>query len=145
MTDFDAEEFRRRACTCGPPPKDCVQNDVVLVQHTWNRRKFRNQPRQGVETAVSVLMAADWTLEEVSTYVRRGQRPTMSELRRAALRRTTAHKLRDAGFAVVHTPGAIVDGPHVSVVWPCTDPFHHQEASWEDGVPEAFDACFNGD
>jgi hypothetical protein len=88
-------------------------------------------------------MAADWTLEDVCVYVNRGQPVTSRQLRGAAVRQTTALTLRKAGFAVVHTPGAIEDGPHVSVVWPATNPFHQQDRVWEKDVSERFDACFN--
>jgi hypothetical protein len=53
---------------------------MFLVQHTWKRGKYRHEPRECVETALSVLMGAELTLEEASTYVNRGRAPTSREL-----------------------------------------------------------------
>lgn len=92
---------------------------------------------------MSLLMADGWSLAQVSEYVRRSP-PTASVLARAGTRRTTAGRLRRAGFAVVHTPGVIADGPHVSVVWPRERPLEEQVAAWSDAVSRAFDSCFNG-
>jgi hypothetical protein len=142
--EFDAELFRRRACRDGVPPEECVSDETVLVQYTPDRAEFRNKPRVERETAVSVLKAEGWSLGQVSSYVRRLP-PTPDVLARAGLRQTTAGKLRDAGFAVVHTPGAIASGPHVSVVWPASRPFEQQDPAWPDEVSTRFDSCFNGE
>lgn len=56
----------------------------------------------------------------------------------------TALRLREAGFAIVHTPGRIRGGVHATVVWPADDPLNHQEVPWPPGVPALFDECFNG-
>lgn len=145
MGEFDREAFRRRACTCGPPAEECVPDEMILVQQTWNRGTFRIKPRYCIETAVSVLMAEEWTLEELCVYVNRGQPVSPGKVSKAGRRRTTAKRLRDAGFAVVHTPGNIEPGLHVSVVWPPADPFRHQDPQWGSDVQQRFDACFNGD
>jgi hypothetical protein len=142
--EFDPADFMRRVCSCGPVPDVCLSDEVVLVQHAWDKRKFRNAPRERVETDVSLLAAADWTLTEVSTYIRRGRPPALADLKRAGLRRTTAGGLRRAGFVVIHTPGALVAGPHVSVTWPGAAPFERQDEYWPLGVAEKFDACFTG-
>jgi hypothetical protein len=92
---------------------------------------------------MSVLMAGGWTLAQVSEYVRRSP-ATQAILERAAMRSTTAGALREAGFAVVHTPGAIVKGPHVSVVWPKAQPLDRHVATWSAEVSAKFDSCFNG-
>jgi hypothetical protein len=108
---------------------------------TARREEFPRANRgRPVPLPAAVLFGGPCSL---STYVNRGRAPTSRELARAALRRTTALELRTAGFAVVHTPGAIIQGPHVSVVWPGSDPFRRQEASWEIDVQEKFSACFN--
>jgi hypothetical protein len=143
VTGFDAATFRRRACTCGAPPVECVADETILVQYSHDRASFRNKPRLERESAISVLIAEGWTLEQVSTYVRQGLPPPPEVLKRAGLRQTIAGKLRKAGFAVVHTPGAIANGPHVSVVWPATTPFELQEPACPDAVSAEFDSCFN--
>jgi hypothetical protein len=140
--EFDAGRFRRSACAAGPPPEECLSDETVLVQYSSDAASFRNKPRADRETAMSVLKAEGWSLEQVSSYVRRLP-PTPDVLARAGLRQTTAGKLRKAGFAVVHTPGKIANGPHVSVVWPASRPFEQQDPDWPDEVSTRFDSCFN--
>jgi hypothetical protein len=62
---------------------------------------------------------------------------------RAGVRYTTAGALRGAGFAVIHTCGRKGhDDPHVSVIWPSSNPLDEQERDWPVPVQEAFAACF---
>ncbi|GAA0968367.1 hypothetical protein GCM10009555_013630 [Acrocarpospora macrocephala] len=44
---------------------------------------------------------------------------------------------------VVHTTGRIRKNPHVTVVWPSTDPLNQQIIPWPSEVSVRFDACFN--
>jgi hypothetical protein len=143
VTRASIETFRRRVCTCSVPPDRCVPDATVLVQYSSDGKEFRNRPRIDRETCVSVLMADGWSLAKVSEYVRRAS-PTRAILERAGMRSTTAGTLRAAGFAVVHTPGAIVNGPHVSVVWPGAQPLDQHVATWSPEVSAKFDSCFNG-
>lgn len=144
VTGFDAATFRAKACKCGPPPEECVKDDTVLVRYyAAARRDTAFTLREGNETALSVLMADDWSLHEIATYVRMGRPPTPEVLATARALRTTAGNLRRSGFAAVHTPGAIPNGPHVSVVWPAAKPFEEQAATWPPEVSAAFRACFN--
>lgn len=138
-----AQAFQRRACNDPLPADRCVSDETVLVQYSADRNEFRNKPRIDREASVSVLMADGWTLAKVSEYVRRSP-PTAAVLAKAGIRRTTAGRLRRTGFAVVHTPGAIADGPHVSVVWPQDRPLEVQVPAWPSEVSQAFDSCFNG-
>ena len=119
-------------------------DEIYLTQQSWDPPAFRNQPRIDRETAVSMLIGDQWTVEEACTYVYGGRQPSPRKLERAGLRITTAGRLRDAGFAVVHTPGAIKDGPHVSIVWPGDDPLEYQAVPWPDEASALFDACFDG-
>jgi hypothetical protein len=144
MASLDSLELRRRACTCGPPPEQCVQDETYLTQQSWSPPDFRNKPRMERETAISMLIGEQWTVEDACKYVTGGRLMSQRKLAGAALRRTTAGKLREAGFAVVHTPGVIKDGPHVSVVWPGDDPLEYQAVPWTDEVSARFDACFAG-
>jgi len=144
VTDFDAEAFRRKACRCGPPPETCVEDGTILIRYyAAARASTAFKPREGLETALSVLMADGWSLPEIATYVRMGRTPSRGVLANARALRTTAGKLRQAGFAVVHTPGGIPNGPHVSVVWPAGAPFERQASTWPAEVSAAFRACFN--
>lgn len=95
------------------------------------------------ETAISMLIGEHWTVKDACIYVSAGRTPTESRLSRAGLRRTTAGRIRAAGFAVVHTPGLAKEGPHVSIVWPDEDPLERQDVPWPDEISARFDACFN--
>src|SRR5699024_9050539 len=53
--------------------------------------------------------------------------------------------LREAGFAVVHTPGRVAGGVHCSVVFPSFDPLVEQAIPWPDKVSDEFDRCFEGE
>lgn len=141
----DLSGFRKATCTCGPPPERCVQDGTVLTQQSWNRANYRNQPRYERETDLSMLIGAHWSVEDACTYVSRENRPpSRRKLDRAGVRRTTAGRLREAGFGVVHTPGKFRTGPHASVVWPGDDPLNRHEVPWSDEVSARFDACFAG-
>lgn len=91
-----------------------------------------------------MLIGDHWTVESASVYVYRGKAVPPRKLAGAAIRVTTAGRLRAAGFAVVHTPGDIVNGPHVSIVWPDSNPLDQQTVPWSADVSALFDACFNG-
>jgi hypothetical protein len=144
VIEFDPQAFARRTCTCGTPPEECVSDATVLVRYySDNRAETAFKPRIEVETALSVLMAEGWTLQQIVEYVRRGAPPTPAILAKARCLKTTAGQLRAGGFAVVHTPGSIENGPHVSVVWPGDKPFEFQDPDWPPEVSTAFEACFN--
>ena len=142
MTGPDLQRLHRRACNCGAPPEVCVPNDAVLVQYAADSAEYRSKPREGHELDLSLLLGEDWTVESAATYVRRGEPPTQRILQKAGIRPTTAGKLREAGLTVVHTPGAIANGPHISVVWPN---WEQPDNSWPSTVSDGFDSCFNGE
>jgi hypothetical protein len=96
------------------------------------------------EVDVSLLLGKDWTPESASRYILMGQDPDPKKLRKVTLRWTTAGQLRAAGFGVVHTPGRVKGGPHVSAVYPSNHPLHEHTVPWPPGVPEQFVACFTG-
>jgi hypothetical protein len=115
----------------------------VLAQFGPKPGKFRNQPRPDRELGLSVLMGA-WTPEDALRFVLPpGQAPTRAQLQAAVVRLTKAGKLREAGFAVVHTPGRVKPGKHASVVWPDDDPLAGPEVPWPAEMSEKFDSCFN--
>jgi hypothetical protein len=134
--------LRRAACRCGPPPEDCVADATVLTQFGRKTELFRNAPRIERELGVSLLMG-EQTAEEALRYVLQGNSPTRQQLSQAVTRLTSVGKLRKAGFAVVHTPGRVAHGIHVSVVWPGADPLNRQDVPWPGAVSELFDSCFN--
>jgi hypothetical protein len=107
---------KRAACWCGPPPEQCVTDGEVLTQHGWHGSSFRAQPRIERELGLSVLRGAI-SAREATQYVLQGKEPTERQLVKARIRRTTAGELRHAGFAVVHTPGRVLDSAHCTVAW----------------------------
>ena len=133
---------RRAACRCGPPPELCVPDDEILTQHGWIRSPFRNQPRGERELGLSVLRGPI-SLTEATRYVLQGEPPTERQLRKSRIRSSTAILLRQAGFAVVHTPGRVRNSAHCTVAWPDTDPLEAPQVPWPSEVSERFDSCFN--
>src|SRR5712664_2930870 len=133
---------KRAACRCGPPPEQCVTDGEVLTQHGWQDSPFRAQPRIERELGLSVLRGAI-SAREVTQYVLQGKEPTDRQLAKARIRQTTAVELRLAGFAVVHTPGRVLDSAHCTVAWPDRDPLEAPEVPWPPDVSERFDSCFN--
>jgi hypothetical protein len=119
-----------------------VPDDSMLTQHASKAGQFRNAPRIDREVGVSVLIG-EWSVEDATRYVLTGNSPTRQQLSRAVVRLTRAGTLREARFAVVHTPGRIKDGPHATVVWPDGDPLSGPQASWPAEVSAQFDSCFN--
>lgn len=115
---------------------------MILTQQTWSDGEFRRGPRAYRETDVSMLRGRLSTLEACEYASVRGPL-TEAALARAGVRYTTAGRLREKGLAVIHSPGKIKDGPHVSVVWPDDNPLETQVAPWPPGVSELFEACFN--
>lgn len=144
VKEFDPEEFRRKLCTRGAHPELCVDDTTVLIRYfNENRADTAFRPRVELETALSVLMAEGWSKLDVVSYVRQGRLVTPEILEKTSLFQTNARLLRENGFAVVHTPGAIANGPHVSAVWPPDRPFEVQDPAWPPEVSAAFRACFN--
>jgi hypothetical protein len=133
--------IQRSACKCGPPPEDCVPDNEDLTQYGPKAGKFRNQPREGVELGLSVLIGR-WSAGDAVRYVL-PQPPAKEQLDRAVVRLTTAGTLRKAGFAVVHTPGRVKPGKHATVVWSQGDPIAQPVVPWSQTASEEFDSCFN--
>jgi hypothetical protein len=117
----------------------------VLTHHTKTRGRYVNAPRVTTERELSLLRGR-LTVQEATSYrVRRGGPKALeAAVRRSDVRYTTAGQLREAGFAVVHTPGRTVGGAHISVVWPSDDPLVRQDIPWPDEVAGRFDSCFDG-
>jgi hypothetical protein len=118
-----------------------VPDEMILTQQTWNG-EYRSGPREDREKDLSMLRG-ELSLVEACEYVNVRGPLTEARVARAGVRYTTAGRLRAKGLAVVHTPGKIKDGPHVSVVWPDDNPLDNQVAPWPPGVSAGFEACFN--
>jgi hypothetical protein len=114
---------------------------MILTQQSWSG-EYRSAPREDREKDLSMLRG-ELSVLEACEYVNVRGPLTEARVARAGVRYTTAGKLRAKGLAVVHTPGRIKGGPHVSVVWPGDNPLDTQEVPWPPGVSAAFTACFN--
>ncbi|MGJ6968659.1 hypothetical protein ACSDR0_42810 [Streptosporangium sp. G11] len=107
---------------------------------------FFDEPRYEMEREIS-LLTGQLSVEAASRYRRKIINARDLEL--AAVRYTTAGRLRGEGFAVVHTPGRVraecdAIGQHVSVIWPAEDPLNVQKIPWPPAVTKSFVECFNG-
>jgi hypothetical protein len=116
-------QWSPRFCTCGPAPQKCVRNDEYLTQTNDPGEGFRSQPRLNLREVDLSCFRGRLPLEEaVSLRLRSSSRHKLARPERAlsldgwAVRYTKAGCLRDAGFVIVHTPGAVINGPHCSVV-----------------------------
>jgi hypothetical protein len=121
-----------------------VPDETVLTQFGWSTEAFRKAPRIDRELGVSLLVG-EQSSEAALRYVLAGTAPSKRQLIQASRRLTKAGALRVAGFAVVHTPGRVKGGIHVTVVWPGTEPLNRQDVPWPIAVSELFDTCFNDD
>jgi hypothetical protein len=118
-----------------------MAEDQELAQLSWANKPFRDQPRVDRELGLSVLRGPI-SVEAAVRYVLPGQ-PTESQLKKGRIRRTKAATLREAGFAVVHTPGRVRNDEHCTVVWPDSDPLAGPQVPWPPEVSARFDSCFN--
>jgi hypothetical protein len=108
------------------------------------RGQYNNGPRPGFEEdEVSVWRGAISKAE--ACMLRNGNNPVApQDVARAGIRRATAGRLREGGFAVIHTCGTKKNesNGHVSVIWPDTQPLDQREDVWPPEVQTAFAACF---
>lgn len=146
MPEPDSTYVRKQACRATSTPWLCLPDETVLTHHTFNVDRFLEAPRYDKEREVS-LLTGELTAEEVSRYRRRVI--TARALEAAAVRYTSAGRLRAEGFAVVHTPGRLLGrcgtaSQHVSIVWPDDDPTNRQDIPWPPTVSKRFVRCFNG-
>ncbi|MFF4990754.1 hypothetical protein ACFY19_26470 [Streptosporangium saharense] len=129
-----------------PTPWLCIADEMVLTHHTFDSGKYLNAPRYEMGREIS-LISGRLSVEEASRYRRR--LVTVKDLQMADVRHTSAGRLREEGFAVVHTPTRVTRGcgsvgEHVSVIWPDRDPIVHQDIPWPPEVTKSFTECFNG-
>jgi len=140
MGNVDGSWLWRAACRCGPDPSSCLNNDEIVTQWAPETGEFRRRPRPEMEVEVSVLRGR---LSAISA----AERIRVAEKKRtnSRVRYARVGDLREAGFAVVHTPGRVAGGVHCSVVFPSFDPLVEQAIPWPDKVSDEFDRCFEGE
>lgn len=128
-----------------PTPWLCLPDETVLTHHTFHAGKYIEAPRYDQEREIS-LLTGKLAIEQASRYRRRVI--TDRALESASVRYTSAGRLREEEFAVVHTPGRLLgrcgaDLQHVSIVWSNDDPVNRQDIPWPPAVSERFVQCFN--
>ncbi|MFS0883864.1 hypothetical protein [Aeromicrobium sp. 179-A 4D2 NHS] len=140
------QEDRRRAlakrvCTCSDGPEDCLKNEETVTQWAPSPEKFRREPDVDKEIDFSVQRGQLTPEECWALMTSTGRVRPMLET--AVVRYATVGDLRNAGIAVMHTPGRVADGLHVSLVWPAEAPLDHGTAPWPPDVTDDVNACFN--
>lgn len=133
---------RRSACPTYLAGEQCIGDDEFLTHQTNQRGQYKSVPDASMEVELSVIRGRLSTA--AACQQRNGGRPPHPEdVRRAGVRHATAGRLREQGFAVIHTCGRKGEGyGHVSVVWPTTNPLDQPDPNWPTPVQEAFAACF---
>jgi hypothetical protein len=134
--------YRGRVCR-HPDPLRCVEDDQVLTQYGRElpgMPTFREKPAAGKPEVDFSLLKGRLSPEQAHDYVT----STGRGLERARVRYTTAGDLRAAGFTIVHTPGRIREGTHVSVILHNGDPLGAPHMPWTNAAAARFSACFNG-
>lgn len=135
---------RDRACPTDSSGGQCIAGHELVTHLTNQRGQFDNGPRHRPgfdEDEVSVRRGAVPKPKMLSGRNRNPASPP--DFARARTRQASAGRLRDAGFAVIHTPGNAGErGSHVSVIWPDTDPLNVRELDWAPEIQAAFAGCF---
>jgi len=122
-----------------------IEGDEIVTQQTFAAPTYRNAPRweERRETNVSVFRGRVSTRVATEYIRRRGGRRELTEKEKSRIRvrRLSATKLREAGFAIIDEPGGVVYPEHCVVVWPADGPVN---PLWPPEVQAAFDACSTG-
>lgn len=130
------------ACACpGTTPEACIPNDAWVTQWYFVASGPTGAPRpRDDDHAVSVTLGKMTGAEAFMDSV--GYEPSSKQAKALRERHAEVVDLRAAGFAVVHTPGYVTDRPHVSIVYPDTDPITTQTHDWPASSRIKFDNCF---
>jgi hypothetical protein len=134
---------RDRACSDPNGPIDCIADEEVVTQHSFTGQ-YRDAPRIERELSLSVFRG-QVSARDATSYIRIGKPVEEWEKRKIRVRYLHVGRLREAGLAVVHTPGRVAYPEHCSVVWPADDPLNSQDAAWPPEIREGFNACFTGE
>lgn len=120
----------------------CIGGEEILTHHTEQRGQYKNAPDARREVELSI-MRGRLTIAAACQQRNGGLPAPPADVERADVRYTTARRLREAGFAVIHTCGPKGEGyGHVSVVWPAANPLDGPNPNWPTPVQAAFAACF---
>jgi len=130
-----------RRCRCGPLPEECVHDDEYVTQLTERDGTFRRAPRVAREVDFSVTRGTVGVAAALAAVVK-DREPLPEEIQKNRVRHARVGDLRDAGFEVIHTPGRVRNGPHVSIVW-MGDDGSEATAPWTNEVSASLEACFN--
>lgn len=126
---------------CGNEPEACVADDETLSQY-GEEQEFHNRNRINRQEPGLSVQRGRWTPEELCRYLYGD--PPEPQLQMADARYTTARRLREAGFQVIHTPGKLgYQANHATVAWL---PIFNDEGAvlaWTAEATSLFDACFN--
>ena len=133
---------RKRACPVDLAGGQCIGGEEILTHQTEQRGQYKNAPDAHREVELSI-MRGRLAVAAACQQRNNGQPAPPADVERAGVRYTTAQRLRDAGFAVIHTCGGAGEGyGHVSVVWPPANPLDEPDPNWPASVQAAFAACF---
>lgn len=135
---------RKRACPVDLAGGQCIGGEEILTQHTKERGQYIKAPRPDMKDEVELSVMRGRLTVAAAYQQRNGGLPAHpADVERADVRYTTAQRLRDAGFAVIHTCGPAGEGyGHVSVVWPPANPLDEPDRNWPTAVQDDFDTCF---
>jgi len=134
---------RDHACSDPDGPISCIADEAVVTQHSFTGQ-YRDAPRIDRELSLSVFRGRV-PARNATSYIRMGRPVEEWERRKIRVRFLHVGRLREAGLAVVHTPGRVASPEHCSAVWPADDPLNSQVADWPPEIREGFNACFTGE
>lgn len=130
------------ACRCTSVRGGCLADEQWVTHLNDKDGTFRNSPRYNVGEFGMSVYRGQLTLDEAFEY-RVGRRPFERERGLRSVRYTRVSMLREAGFAVVHTPGAIPSSDHCTVLIPSAQGPLYPEVPWSADVSRWFEGCFN--
>ena len=133
--------FSRR-CRCpDTTPEGCVRDDEWVTQFGMDGQPWRRQPRHDVSESEVSLQRGKLTVVDTLRCMYR-QPPKQRLVDNGRVRHALAGSLRSCGFDLVHTPGSVSNGPHVSLVWPHGRDWGTQASEWPPDVQDEMAKCF---
>ena len=125
-------------CACPNGPEECLGEDELVTQFVPGPdQEFRGGPDPANQVGVSV-QRGELTPEQCWRAMGYTSRPKKG----SRVRHTLVGTLRDNGFGLIHTSRRIVNGLHVSVLWPAEAPITGSETPWPPEVTTTFNECF---
>jgi hypothetical protein len=126
---------RDHACSDPDGPIFYIADEEVVTQHSFTGQ-YREAPRIGRELSLSAFRGRV-SARDATSYIRMGRPVEEWEKHKIRVRYLHVGRLREAGLAVVHTPGRVAYPEHCSVVWPADDPLNSQVADWLPEIRQA--------